>query len=158
MESGYIRWVEVFHFSPSHNSHQLFFTTIRSTPSNFKAKMKYSVAFAAAAASMVSADYTRCGTVTPSAEHIAMTNAMVEEAQNKTFSIQALRNVDTYVHVVTTSSKAGRYSQSMVNEQVCFSVQSSPGPIADPLDCRDERSIRSTRCRIQPAGYHLHHQ
>ena len=34
------------------------------------------------------------------------------------FTAQALRNVDTYVHVVTTSAKASRYSQSQINEQV----------------------------------------
>lgn len=29
-------------------------------------------------------------------------------------------NVDTYVHVVTTSSKAGNYPQSMIDEQVSW--------------------------------------
>lgn len=79
--------------------------------------MKYSLALAAAAASFASAAYTRCGTANPSVQHMAAMNNAIE-ADNGTFSIQATRNVDTYVHVVTTTAKKGKYSQSMVNQQV----------------------------------------
>lgn len=83
--------------------------------------MKFIPLTAAAASLAYAEEYVRCKTE-PTAEKISMLNEAASNASAASsealFSIAALRNVDTYVHVVTTSAKAGRYSQAQVNEQV----------------------------------------
>lgn len=98
-----------------------------SLPPSKVCRMKYVLALAAMAASLVSGKYTRCATPNPSEEHMAVLNAAAEEGANRTlntFSAQAVRNVDTYVHVVTTTAKKGKYSQTMINKQVSTSRDS----------------------------------
>lgn len=76
---------------------------------------------AAATASFAAAKYIRCGTPNANATHIAEMNAVVDAADARVMAAAAV-SVDVYVHVVTTSTKQGQYSQSMVNEQISVMV------------------------------------
>lgn len=79
------------------------------------------IAIAAAAASFANAqaDYTRCAVGAPAAtEAAALNDAARIGAANQEISRLAARNVPVYVHVVTSSSKQGRYSQTMINNQI----------------------------------------
>jgi len=87
--------------------------------------MKFSNIFlAATSASLAFAlEYTRCGTKDASNAHKAEMNAAVAAAaESDSISAQAI-SVDTFVHVVTTTAKRGRYTQAQVNQQI--SVMSS---------------------------------
>jgi hypothetical protein len=91
--------------------------------------MRSSFFLAAASASLAFADYIRCGAPNVSEVHKAQMDAAVAAAQDS-FSAQAA-NVDVYVHVVTTSSKQGRYSQTQINNQIAAMVSSlEPTPIS----------------------------
>lgn len=90
--------------------------------------MKFNNSFlAAAAASIASAQstYTRCALGAPAAEQVAALEAAAAEgAANLEISRMAAATIPTYVHVVTSSSKQGRYSQAMIQSQI--SVRISP--------------------------------
>ncbi|CZT25776.1 related to Extracellular metalloprotease 1 [Ramularia collo-cygni] len=80
--------------------------------------MKFSQIFlAAASASFAIADYVRCGTPQPNSTHVAEMDAIVDSSDARAMAAAAV-SVGVYVHVVTTSAKQGRYSQSMINEQI----------------------------------------
>lgn len=81
--------------------------------------MKFSpLAFFLAAASLVAGEeYVRCGTVDPSSAKKADLQTYVDNA-NITRVAAAAVDVDVYVHVVTTSSKSGQFTQTQVNNQV----------------------------------------
>lgn len=84
--------------------------------------MKFSsIVLAAASASCAVAKYVRCGTPEVNSTHMAEMNAVVNAADARVMAAATI-NVDVYVHVVTTSAKQGRYSQSMVNEQISVMV------------------------------------
>lgn len=79
--------------------------------------MKYLFALAAAAG-FASADYIRCATSNPTAKHMAMLDAAATNYTHE-FSIQATRNINTFVHIVVANSgQRANYPQSMINEQV----------------------------------------
>jgi hypothetical protein len=82
--------------------------------------MKFaSLALAASAATFVNAEYTRCALEKPAADVVAeLADAARIGAANQEISRVASRNVPVYVHVVTTSAKQGRYSQTMINNQI----------------------------------------
>jgi hypothetical protein len=84
--------------------------------------MKFTtLTLAAAAASFANAQskYTRCAVGAPApAEVTALNEAARIGAANQEISRVAARNIPVYVHVVTTSAKQGRYSQTMINNQI----------------------------------------
>jgi hypothetical protein len=82
--------------------------------------MKFTtLSLAAAAASFANAEYHRCAVEQPAAEQVS---ALAEFARigaaNQEISRVAARNIPVYVHVVTTSAKQGRYSQTQINNQI----------------------------------------
>ncbi|KJX92741.1 unnamed protein product [Zymoseptoria tritici ST99CH_1A5] len=79
--------------------------------------MRVAIFLAAASASFAYAkEYVRCGTPNVSDTHKHEMNVAIEAAADS-FSAQAA-NVDVFVHVVTTSAKSSRYTQSQVNRQI----------------------------------------
>jgi hypothetical protein len=84
--------------------------------------MKFTtVALAATAATFASAatKYTRCAVEAPAPETISALNEVERiGVANQEFSRVAARNVPVYVHVVTTTAKKGRYSQTQINNQI----------------------------------------
>ena len=82
--------------------------------------MKFSsIGLAAIAASFASAEYHRCAVEQPSAEHVSALNEAARiGAAKQEISRVASRNIPVYVHVVTTSAKKGRYTQTQINNQI----------------------------------------
>jgi hypothetical protein len=82
--------------------------------------MKFTtLTLAAAAASFATAKYTRCAVGEPVASEVAALNDAARiGVANQEITRVAARTVPVYVHVVTTSAKQGRYSQSMINNQI----------------------------------------
>ncbi|GIZ45319.1 hypothetical protein CKM354_000849200 [Cercospora kikuchii] len=93
--------------------------------------MKFNNSFlAAAAASIASAQstYTRCGLGAPAAEQVAALEAAAAEgAANLDISRMAAATIPTYVHVVTSSSKQGRYSAAQIQSQISAMNQAYAG-------------------------------
>jgi hypothetical protein len=75
--------------------------------------------FANAQAEADETTYTRCALEAPEESKIS---ELDEAARIGTANLEVSRvaapNVPVYVHVVTTSAKAGRYSQTMINNQI----------------------------------------
>jgi hypothetical protein len=84
--------------------------------------MKFTtVALAATAATFASAaeKYHRCAVEAPAPETVSALNEVERVGiANQEFSRVAARNVPVYVHVVTTTAKKGRYSQTQINNQI----------------------------------------
>lgn len=84
--------------------------------------MKFTtIALAASAASLAAAQsqYTRCALGAPEATHAAALNEAARiGAANLEISRVAARTIPVHVHVVTTSAKKGRYSQTQINNQI----------------------------------------
>ena len=72
-----------------------------------------------AAVPAVKRTYTRCGTEEPSADLVAAAHSLATNPQPLAAAAATL-NVNAYFHVVTSSSKVGRYSQTQLNNQVCL--------------------------------------
>ncbi|KAI5359025.1 Putative peptidase M43, pregnancy-associated plasma-A [Septoria linicola] len=70
-----------------------------------------------AAAGLASADLIRCGTSEPNATHKAEMNEAFFAADISRVVAQAV-SVNTYVHIVTTSAKSGRYTRAQAEEQM----------------------------------------
>ena len=81
--------------------------------------MKFSSFTIAAAAAGIADAYTRCAVEHPEESVVASLNEHARiGAANQEISRVAARTVPVYVHVVTTSAKQGRYSQTMINNQI----------------------------------------
>lgn len=82
--------------------------------------MKFTtLSLAAAVASFASAEYHRCAVENPPAERVSELNEAARiGAANQEISRVAARNVPVYVHVVTTTAKKGRYTQTQINNQI----------------------------------------
>jgi len=82
--------------------------------------MKFTtLSLAAAVASFANAEYHRCAVEQPAEAQVsALAEAARIGAANQEISRIAARNIPVYVHVVTTSAKQGRYSQTMINNQI----------------------------------------
>ena len=69
-----------------------------------------------------------CGTGEPSAELKAVAAGMTSQAQGaQPLAAHAPIVVKTYVHVVTSTSKVGRYSQTQINNQITY-MNNAYGP------------------------------
>lgn len=81
---------------------------------------------------------------------MAAMDAVVQSSDARVMAAAAV-SVDVYVHVVTTSTKQGRYTQAMVNEQISVMVrmEDSHVPFIFILTTAAER-------RIQQHGSLLH--
>lgn len=81
--------------------------------------MKFTTFTLAAAAASLADAYIRCAIDHPEE---AVVNSLNEHARigaaNQEISRVAARTVPVYVHVVTTSAKKGKYSQTMINNQI----------------------------------------
>jgi len=84
--------------------------------------MKFSsISLAAIAAGFASAEYHRCAVENPPAAQIAALNEVARVgAANQEISRAAARTIPVYVHVVTTSAKQGRYTQTQINNQIAL--------------------------------------
>jgi hypothetical protein len=82
--------------------------------------MKFtSFTLAAAAAVVASAEYHRCAIDEPAPSVISELNEQAKiGTANLEISRAAAASIPVYVHVVTTSAKQGRYSQTMINNQI----------------------------------------
>jgi hypothetical protein len=82
--------------------------------------MKFtSFTLAAAAAAVATAEYTRCALDEPAESIVAELNEAARiGTANLEVSRQAAASIPVYVHVVTTSAKQGRYSQTQINTQI----------------------------------------
>lgn len=70
------------------------------------------------------AEFTRCGTAEPNDTAKAAMNEAFFSADVARVVAQAV-SVDTYVHIVTSQSKQGQFSEAMAREQVSSSRQAN---------------------------------
>lgn len=87
--------------------------------------MKLGSAFlwAAAVGSSAAQNYTRCATPNLPEAQAGELDALVAEDGSSLASLLAqAASVRTYVHVVTSTSKRGRYTQNMINNQIAAST------------------------------------
>ncbi|KAI5362483.1 Putative peptidase M43, pregnancy-associated plasma-A [Septoria linicola] len=93
--------------------------------------MKFtSTILAVSAASLAAAqsNFTRCAVAPPAAAQVAALNdAARVGAANQEISRVMARTVPVYVHVVTTSAKQGRYTQTQINRQIAVMNEAYAG-------------------------------